>query len=88
MQALDVLFLTLAVCAAVLTVFVSVTLVYLMFILRDVTQIADQARGVVDKVDRYITKPILLTKSLMDFVAPFIPVAQESVKKRSRSKSK
>ena len=85
MEAIDILYYTLAGCVLVLTIFLSVTLIYLLFILRDSTKIADKVRDVVDKVDRYITKPILLTKSVVEFITPFIQGAEEKItKKRSR----
>ena len=82
MESLDILFLTLAVCAAVLTVFLSVTLLYLLFILRDFVKITDRVEEIVEKVDTYVTKPIMMTKSIIDFVAPFIQVAEEKVTKK------
>lgn len=84
MESLDILYLTLSVCITLLTVFLSVTLVYLLFILRDVVKVTDQVKDLVEKVNTYITKPILLTKSIIEFVAPFIQGAQEKVGKRKR----
>jgi hypothetical protein len=84
MQSLDILYLTLSVCITLLTVFLSVTLVYLLFILRDVVKVTDQIKGLVEKVDTYITKPILMTKSIIEFVSPFITGAQEKMGKKRR----
>ncbi len=84
MQSLDILYLTLSVCVTLLTVFLSITLVYLLFILRDVVKVTDQIKELVDKINTYITKPILLTKSIIEFVAPFIQGAQEKVGKKRR----
>lgn len=82
MQPLDILYLTLSVCVALVTIFLSVTLIYLMFILRDVVKVTDQVKGLVEKVDTYITKPIMMTKSIIEFVTPFIENAQEKLKRR------
>ncbi len=84
MQSLDILYLTLSVCITLLTVFLSVTLVYLLFILRDVVKVTDQVKDLVDKVNTYVTKPILLTKSIIEFISPFIQGAQEKVGKKRR----
>ncbi|QQR55115.1 hypothetical protein IPG41_00865 [Candidatus Peregrinibacteria bacterium] len=84
MQSLDILYLTLSVCITLLTVFVSITLIYLLFILRDVVKVTDQVKDLVEKVNTYITKPILLTKSIIEFVSPFIQSAQEKVGKKRR----
>lgn len=77
MGSLDILYLTLAVCIALLTIFISVTLIYLMFILRDITKVTDSVKDTVDKVNMYIAKPILLTKSILDFASPFLRSAEE-----------
>ncbi len=82
MQSLDILYLTLSVCITLLTVFLSITLVYLLFILRDVVKVTDQIKALVDKVDTYITKPILMTKSIIEFISPFISGAQERMSRR------
>jgi hypothetical protein len=82
MTSLDILYLTLSVCVSVVTLFSSVTLIYLMFIFRDVTKISDTLREVVNKVDHYITKPIMMTKSVIDFVTPYLETAQGVMKKR------
>lgn len=86
MESLDILYLTLSVCVTLLTVFLTITLIYLMFILRDVTKIADKAREVVDKVDRYITKPILMTKSIIEFVGPFVEGAEKKLASKKKGK--
>jgi hypothetical protein len=46
--------------------------------------VTDQIKGLVEKVDTYITKPILMTKSIIEFVSPFITGAQEKMGKKRR----
>ncbi|MEK9160313.1 MAG: hypothetical protein AAB383_06325 [Patescibacteria group bacterium] len=84
MAPLDILFLTLSVCVALVTIFLSVTLIYLMFILRDVVKVTDQVKELVDKVNTYVTKPLLLTKSIIEFVGPFIRNAEDKFSGRRR----
>lgn len=84
LESLDILYLTLSVCIALLSVFISITLIYLLFILRDVVKLTDQAKEVVEKVNTYITKPIMMTKSVIEFITPFIQGAQERAGKRKR----
>lgn len=84
MQALDILFLTISVSVALVTIFLSVTLIYLMFILRDVVKITDQVKGIVDNVNTYITKPIMMTKSIIEFVTPFIRNAEERITRKRK----
>jgi hypothetical protein len=82
MESTDILYLTLSVCISILTVFLSITLMYLLLVLRDIVKVTDQVKEVVERVNTYITKPILMTKSIIEFVAPFIQTAQERVKRR------
>lgn len=84
MLPIDILYLTLSVCVAMLTIFLSITLVYLLFILRDITKISDQVKDIVQKVDTYVTKPILLTKSVIEFVAPFVRTVEEKVSTKKK----
>ncbi len=84
MEALDVLYLTLAVCIGLLTIFMSFTLIYLMFILRDFSKISDKVKEIAEKIDRTIMKPILLTKTIVEFVSPFIQSAERVVKGRKK----
>lgn len=84
MQPIDILYLTLAVCVSLTTIFLSVTLIYLMFILRDVVKVTDQVKTLVDNINTYIAKPIMLTKSIIEFVTPFIHGAEEKISKRKR----
>lgn len=82
MESIDILFLTLAGCLVLVTIFLTMTLIYLMFILRDVVKVTDQVKEIVDKVNTYVTKPLLLTKSIIEFVGPFVKGAEEKLSKR------
>jgi hypothetical protein len=82
METIDILYLTFAGCAAILTIFISVTLLYLLSVLRDVVSIADKVKSIADKVDTYVTKPIMMTKSIIEFVTPFIQTAESKLGKK------
>jgi hypothetical protein len=47
-------------------------------------KVSDKVQGIVDKVDTYITKPLLLTKSIIEFVSPFIKGAEEKLSRRRK----
>ncbi len=79
METINILYLTLSVCVALLTIFLSITLIYLMFILRDVSKAIDSAKDAIEKVNEYITRPILMTKSIIEFIMPFINHAEEKI---------
>jgi len=84
MDPTDILFLTISVCVALVSIFLSVTLIYLLFILRDVVKITDQVKGIVDNINTYITKPIMMTKSIIEFVTPFIRNAEERISRKRK----
>lgn len=84
MESIDILFLTLAGCLVLVTIFLTMTLIYLMFILRDVVKVTDQVKEIVDKVNTYVTKPLLLTKSIIEFVGPFVKGAEEKINRRRK----
>lgn len=79
METINILYLTLSVCVALLTIFLSITLIYLMFILRDVSKAIDSAKDGIEKINEYITRPILMTKSIIDFLMPFINHAEQKI---------
>ena len=79
MDSINILYLTLSLSVALLTIFLSITLIYLMFILRDVSKGIDEVKAIVDKVNNYIAKPILMTKTILEFVKPFIINAEEKI---------
>lgn len=86
MTTLDLLYMTIAVCASILTLFASGTLIYAMFILRDFTKISARAKDLTEKVETYITKPIMLTKSIIEFASPYLESAHSLMKKRRKEK--
>ena len=84
MTSIDILYLTLSVSIALLTIFLSITLIYLMFILRDASKAIDTAKDTVEKFNTYISKPILMTRSIIEFIKPFIIGAEEKITGRRK----
>ncbi len=85
METINILYLTLSVSVALITIFLSVTLIYLMFILRDVSKAIDSAKDGIEKINEYITRPILMTKSIIEFLTPFIIGAEEKFSGKKKS---
>lgn len=56
----------------ILTIFLCVTLVYLILILRDASKVIENVRITVDKVNDFIIKPVSLASSIVDHVRPII----------------
>ncbi len=71
------LYVVLSIAAALLTIFLCVTLIYLILILRDVSKMLEKIRETVDRVNTFILKPVSLASSIVDHVRPLIESALE-----------
>jgi low affinity Fe/Cu permease len=67
----------LAIAVSLLTVFLCVTLIYLILILRDVNKMLEKIRETVDRVNNFILKPVSLASTIVDHVRPMIEAALE-----------
>lgn len=68
----DTLFLVLSVSIALLTIFLCVTLIYLILVLRDASKIIEKARDTVEKVNAFIIKPVKLATMVFEQIKPLI----------------
>ncbi|MFA6520787.1 MAG: hypothetical protein WCT53_00145 [Candidatus Gracilibacteria bacterium] len=66
------LYIVLTISVALLTIFLCVTLIYLILILRDSSKVLEKVRGTVDKVNDFVLKPVGIISSVMDHVRPLI----------------
>lgn len=71
-SAVDILYIALAVAAIVLTVFIAITLAYLIFILRDASKVISEVEEVVDRVNRIIITPFKFLETIGSYIGPFI----------------
>ncbi len=74
----DVLFMSLALGFIVLVIFLSIALMYLIFILRDTSMMTHDAKEVTHKVNQVVISPLRFLGSLTDHLKPFI----DSIKQR------
>lgn len=79
------LYIVLSIAVALLTIFLCVTLIYLILILRDLSKMLEKIRETVDRVNAFILKPVSLASSIVDHVRPLIESALE---RRGESKKK
>lgn len=70
-------YIVLTVAIALLTVFLSVTLIYVILILRDVNKVVEKVRDTVDRINTFILKPVSLASSIVDHIRPLIEAALE-----------
>ncbi len=79
------LYIVLTIAIALLTIFLCVTLIYLILILRDASKMLEKIRETVERVNAFILKPVSLASSIVDHVRPYIEAALE---RRTESKRK
>lgn len=72
MDSQGTLYIVLSVAVALLTIFICVTLVYLILILRDASKMVEKIRDTTDKVNTFILKPVGLAASIVDHIRPMI----------------
>ncbi|MBI5413350.1 hypothetical protein HZA42_03325 [Candidatus Peregrinibacteria bacterium] len=70
-------YIVLTVAIALLTVFLSVTLIYVILILRDINKVVEKVRDTVDRINTFILKPVSLASSIVDHIRPLIETALE-----------
>lgn len=73
----ETLYIVLTIATVLLTVFLCVTLIYLILILRDVNKMLEKVRDTVDRVNAFIIKPVSLAATIVDHVRPLIEAALE-----------
>ncbi|MBI2638441.1 hypothetical protein HYW83_02520 [Candidatus Peregrinibacteria bacterium] len=71
------LYIVLTIAIALLTIFLCVTLIYLILILRDASKMLEKIRETVERVNSFILKPVSLASSIVDHVRPYIEAALE-----------
>ena len=79
------LYIVLSIAIALLTIFLCVTLIYLILILRDASKMLEKIRETVERVNAFILKPVSLASSIVDHVRPYIEAALE---RRGESKKR
>lgn len=71
------LYIVLTIAIALLTIFICVTLIYLILILRDASKVIEKVRDTVDKVNAFVLKPVSLASSVVERIRPLIEAALE-----------
>lgn len=80
------LYIVLTISIALLTVFICVTLIYLILILRDASKTIEQIRDTADKVNSFVIKPVSLISSVVDHIKPLLENALERRMEQNRKK--
>ncbi|KKP37531.1 MAG: hypothetical protein UR28_C0029G0013 [Candidatus Peregrinibacteria bacterium GW2011_GWF2_33_10] len=78
----DYLYIIIASSVSLLTILLALALIYLVFILRDVTKIVDQVDETVNKVQDCLLKPIALTNQLLQIIRSILESANKKVRNK------
>lgn len=84
---LDILYLALAAGFIVLVVFISITLTYVIFLLRDLTKTMDKVEEITERVNEYLLIPAKLVSTFISHAGPFIEMFRERFAKAKKKKS-
>lgn len=79
LSALDILYIVLAIGVALMTIFISVLLIYSILILRDVNKATDAVKQSAERVNKMIVAPLKMTGEIMKFAKPVVDVASRKM---------
>ena len=86
-QTIDILYMCLSVSVIVITILLSIVLVRLMALLSDVNQTSKKIKEIAEKVDTFVTTPLLLSRRVIEFLSPFMDRAEEHFSSRKKKRS-
>lgn len=81
-------YIVLSIAIALLTIFLSVTLIYMILILRDTSKMLEKIRDTVEKINTFILKPVSLASSIVEHVKPLIESVLERRTEASEHRSR
>ena len=81
LTATDLLFVILAVAIALLSIFFSIALVYVVMILRDINRATDAMRDSAERIHSMIIKPIKMTHEILKYAKPMVEVVEDRLRR-------
>lgn len=85
-SALDILYISLAVGFIVLVIFLSITLLYTIFILRDVSSVTDDVKEITGRVNEVVITPLNGFHFLIEQMRPYLENAFHMIAEKAMSK--
>lgn len=85
---LDILYLSLAAGFIVLVIFMSITLLYTIFILRDVSSVTQDVKEVTERVNQVVISPLRAVNFIIEQVKPHIQAVLTKASQRAEKKRK
>lgn len=73
---------TLAIAVALVAIFLCITLVYFILILRDANKVIASAKDTAEKINIYVMKPVRAVQSMGKYVGPIIKIVEKKLEER------
>jgi hypothetical protein len=83
---LDILYLSLATGFVVLVIFLSITLLYTIFILRDVSSVTQDVKEVTERVNQVVISPLKAVNFIIEQIKPHVQAVLTRASQRSSGK--
>lgn len=80
---LDVLYISIAIAVFLLGVFLSVAILYVVLILRDVVKITDKVKNMTEVVNGYVMTPVAFLHSVKSVVQPMLQKIHDKISEES-----
>lgn len=84
----DILYISLAGGFILLVIFLCVTLIYLILILRDFSKISSKIKDTTERVNNYIIQPIRIAGRLIENLHPIVDIIEKKIKEKHREVTK
>lgn len=88
LNALDLLYIVLAIGIALVSIFGSILLLYAIFILRDINKASSAVKESAERVNNLIVRPLQMTRDLVKMARPVIEVAERKYHERQQKHEK
>lgn len=69
-----------------MSIFISILLVYAIFILRDVNKASESVRESAERINALIIKPIKMAHELIKYTKPVVDLVEQHIKKKETKK--
>ncbi|HCW32313.1 MAG: hypothetical protein UT36_C0010G0067 [Candidatus Peregrinibacteria bacterium GW2011_GWF2_39_17] len=88
LTSLDILYVILAIGIALMSIFLSILLVYLIMILRDINKATEAIKDSAERVNEMILKPIRMAHEVLKYAKPVVDIVEEKIRERGEEKSR
>lgn len=85
-SSLDLLYIAIAIGVALMSIFISILLVYAILILRDINKASEAVKESIERVNNLIMKPLNMAQEIVRYAKPVIDVAERKFHEHQEAK--